>query len=384
MEAPSKIDSRRLLGLDAARALAFLGMLWVNFGVALGAEGPVSSDPRTWMGLLQGRAAATFVVLAGIGLSLGARKARASHDAQERGTARAAILKRSLALFVVGTLSLPVWPADILHYYGVYLALAALVLFAPGALIATIGLMAALLYPLALLVFDYEAGWNWETLEYSALWTIGGFSRNLLLNGFHPVWPWWTFIAVGLLVGRLDLGSLGIQRRLLAFGAATWIAGESLSRLGHSLWLPTLDGEAAELVHLVCDTAPMPPMPLYLMVGSGVACTVVGACLLAERDRRLAPLIRALAPAGALALTLYVAHVFIGLGTLEGLGWLTEQSPTHLAQERALASAALFGLASLVGAAVWLRSFDRGPLEALLRRVSRPGRPRPSERPHHG
>lgn len=390
MGSSSESDPRRLLGLDAARALAFLGMLWVNFGVALGAEGPVGPDPRTWMGLLQGRAAATFVVLAGIGLSLGARRARATNDPSERRAVRAAILKRSLALFLVGTLSLPVWPADILHYYGVYLALAALVLFAPGALIAALGLASALLYPLALLVFDYEAGWDWETLEYSGLWSIDGFARNLLLNGFHPVWPWWTFIAVGLAVGRLDLTSLCIQRRLLTFGAATWVAGESLRRLGHALWVPKLDGEAAELVHIVFDTAPMPPMPLYLMVGSGVACTVVGACLLAERVRVLQRLVRALAPAGALALTLYVAHVFVGLGTLEALGWLSEQGTTRLAQERAMASAALFGLASLLGAALWLRRFRRGPLEALLRRVSRPRRPQPSRypppsrRPHHG
>ncbi len=384
MGSPFESDARRLLGLDAARALAFLGMLWVNFGVALGAEGPVGSNPRTWMGLLQGRAAATFVVLAGIGLSLGARKARASNDNAERRAVRTAIFKRSLALFVVGTLSLPVWPADILHFYGVYLALAALVLFASGPLIAAIGLGTALLYPLALLIIEYEAGWDWETLEYSGLWSIGGFARNLLLNGFHPVWPWWTFIAVGLAVGRLDLTSLCIQRRLLSFGAATWIAGESLRRLGHALWVPRLDGEAAELVHIAFDTVPMPPMPLYLVVGSGVACTVVGACLLAERTQALAPLVRALAPAGALALTLYVGHVFVGLGTLEGLGWLSEQVPTRLAQERAMASAALFGLASLVGAALWLRFFDRGPLEALLRRVSRPRRPRPSQLPHDG
>lgn len=345
-------------------------MLWVNFGIALGAEGPVTYDPYTWMGLLQGRAAATFVVLAGIGLSLGARGALASQDSIQRRAVRRAILKRSLVLFAVGTVSLPVWPADILHYYGVYLSLATLVLFAPSAWITTLGLASMLLYPLSLLVLDYEAGWNWETLEYAGLWTPEGFARNLLHNGFHPVWPWWTFIAVGLLIGRLDLTSLCLQRRLLTFGAATWIAAESLRRLIHGLWVPKLDGEAAELAHLAFDTAPMPPMPLYLVAGSGLACTVVGGCLLAERTRLLAPAIRALAPAGALALTLYVAHVFMGLGTLEALGWISSPGTPALAQERALASTAIFGLASLAFASLWLRRFQRGPLEALLRRLS--------------
>ncbi len=62
-------SSKRIVGLDIARALAVLGMVIVNYKVVM-----VSNATQGWLatttGLLEGRAAATFVVLAGIGLSL--------------------------------------------------------------------------------------------------------------------------------------------------------------------------------------------------------------------------------------------------------------------------------------------------------------------------
>ena len=61
---------KRVIGYDLARALAVIGMVVVNFKIAMGAE---QNDPA-WLvgivGLIDGRAAATFVVLAGVGLSL--------------------------------------------------------------------------------------------------------------------------------------------------------------------------------------------------------------------------------------------------------------------------------------------------------------------------
>ena len=49
---------------------------------------------------------ATFVVLAGAGLSLMTRRARLNHDAQGLATNRIRLLKRALFLFVVGLCSI--------------------------------------------------------------------------------------------------------------------------------------------------------------------------------------------------------------------------------------------------------------------------------------
>ena len=61
----------RLIGLDIARYFAFVGMVIVNFDVTMSYG--VQNNESFINGLisqLQGRASATFVVLAGIGLGL--------------------------------------------------------------------------------------------------------------------------------------------------------------------------------------------------------------------------------------------------------------------------------------------------------------------------
>ncbi|MEK9928215.1 MAG: hypothetical protein VW524_08350, partial [Halieaceae bacterium] len=66
-------ESDRLIGLDAARYFAFVGMVFVNFDVVMSISLGVQSNgefANHLIGQLQGRASATFVVLAGIGLGL--------------------------------------------------------------------------------------------------------------------------------------------------------------------------------------------------------------------------------------------------------------------------------------------------------------------------
>ena len=63
-------DQTRVIGVDVARAAAVFGMVVVNFKTVMVVES-AGPDWLVWMtGLLDGRAAATFVVLAGVGISL--------------------------------------------------------------------------------------------------------------------------------------------------------------------------------------------------------------------------------------------------------------------------------------------------------------------------
>ena len=72
---------KRLEALDAARFLAFCGMVLVNFRIAAQVA-PGNDWASTVIDLLEGRAAALFVILAGIGIgivlcfSIGAAAAR--------------------------------------------------------------------------------------------------------------------------------------------------------------------------------------------------------------------------------------------------------------------------------------------------------------------
>lgn len=73
-----------------------------------------------------------------------------------------------------------------------------------------------------------------------------------------------------------------------------------------------------------------------------------------------------LATPGRQTLTLYVAHILIGMGTLEGFGKL----------DGSLSSAAIFTItiafATLTSlcARLWSRINPRGPLESLMRKIT--------------
>lgn len=120
---------KRIFGLDFARAWAMFGMLLVNFMVITGAEGNGPPLLKTFMTLFEGRASALFVILAGIGITLMNKSSVASQEKIKINTSRILIWKRSLFLFILGLLLYVMeWTGDILHYYGVYLFIAALLI----------------------------------------------------------------------------------------------------------------------------------------------------------------------------------------------------------------------------------------------------------------
>lgn len=360
---------QRLVGLDLARALAVFGMVVVNFEVAMVTEGSGPGWLATLTGLLHGRAAATFVVLAGVGISLLTRRARESGERELLARDRNTLLRRALFLFVVGALYTPIWPADILHFYGVYIAAAALLLRASSAWLWRIAALLVTGFYFLLTEFDYEAGWNWETLEYAGLWTPIGALRHVFYNGFHPVVPWLAFLLVGMTLGRLDLNRAKVRRRLLLWGASTALAAELGSRLliGSIQARMSHPGEAVEAVF---GTAPVPPAPLYMVASTGTACAVIAVCLAVGLRWSQAPWLRPLVATGQLALTLYVAHVLLGMGTLEALGRLEDQKRGF-----SLLAALAFCAAAVLFAHLWRKHLARGPLEAVMRRLTDPREP---------
>jgi len=340
-------------------------MVVVNFKLVMGAEG------GGWLGgaasLLEGRAAATFVVLAGMGISLATRRSRESGDPalvrRERGT----LLRRALFLFLVGALYTPVWPADILHFYGVYIALAACLIRVRSAVLWGAAALLVGLFVLLIGTLDYEAGWNWETLEYAGLWTPSGAVRNLLFNGFHPVIPWLAFLLVGMALGRLDWGAVRTRRLVFVVGAAVTALVELASRAAIHVTTAASVALDPELAEALFGTSPMPPMPLYMLAGGATAGALIALCVGVGQRWGEAGWLRPLVATGQLALTLYVAHVVLGMGALEVVGRLEDQSITF-----ALGSSAAFCVGAVLFAHLWRRRFARGPLEALMRRLTDP------------
>ena len=113
-------------------------------------------------------------------------------------------------------------------------------------------------------------------------------------------------------------------------------------------------------------TESIPPGPFYILAGAGSACVVIGVLLKfwprIERIR-IAPLLTA---PGRQSLTLYMAHILIGMGLLAEAGLLDGS----LTAPRIFGYALLFCASSSLFALLWFRKFRRGPLEALMRRVT--------------
>ncbi|RKZ44597.1 MAG: hypothetical protein DRQ58_11305, partial [Gammaproteobacteria bacterium] len=75
--------------------------------------------------------------------------------------------------------------------------------------------------------------------------------------------------------------------------------------------------------------------------------------------------IHPLVAAGQLALTLYVAHVVVGMGLLQIFGRLENQTLLF-----AVLTSGLFCIAGVTFANFWQKRYKRGPLEAILRAVT--------------
>ncbi|SAI69552.1 Predicted membrane protein [Bordetella ansorpii] len=337
----------RLDGLDLARYLALAGMVLVNFRLAMQPR----PDGPPWLQALfdgiEGKASAVFVVLAGLGLSLATRD-------QAPGEAWTWTVRRAMFLMAVGLLNQLVFPADIIHYYAVYFLLALPWLHAgkEGLYGGVLGVASVSLW--AQLNFDYARGWDWHSLRYDGFWTWGGFVRNLLFNGFHPVLPWLALFLYGMLLGQFALPRARMQWMLMAGGALAMGAASGVAWLGEG----TVGG-------WLVSTAPMPPGPVYLLMGVGVASVAIGASLRIAGGWPGGPW-RALLPAGRMTLSLYLAHILLGMSTLQALGAL--DGSWTLSETAAAAS--VFVACGTVFAWAWSRVMPQGPVETLMRKVT--------------
>lgn len=342
----------RIDGFDVARALAVFGMVAVNFKLLLGVDdnGGVVAQ---MLEHLQGKAAALFVVLAGVGVSLLVRRA------VDVGGVRRRLLKRAFALFIAGGAYSPVYPPDILHFYGVYLAAATLVLSASRTTLLSSVVVVTFSFVGLALVFDYERGWDWQSLSSDGMWTWPGVARHLLFNGFHPALPWLAFVFVGLLLGRIDWRR---RKRRAVGGVALAVALATATFARHLASSAPPDGVPVDDWLALVSTSPMPPMPLFVLLASSSAIVVIVISVeLAERcgDNVVT---HSLVVTGQLSLTWYVLHVVLGAPVLLLL-------PQNNAVVSVVATAAFCILATLASVA-WRRRWQRGPLETALRKLA--------------
>jgi len=362
----TKASPARIVGYDLARFFAIVAMVLVNYRVVLA----YSAKPDSWVFDLAnhftGRAAALFVVLAGIGLSL--------------LNSRIVIVRRALFLLVIGYLWQIVWSGDILHYYGFYLLCSAWCLNLSKSKLLLLAVICGGLFPLMAFLlegtgFAYGAGWEWAKLEYRDFWTPVGQLRNLLFNGWHPLLPWLSFLFFGMALGKLNLEQAKIYKPLMVISLVVYFLVAHLSE-----WATALEDTrpiGAQITswwlspQALWGTSSVPPGPLYVLSAASTALFGVCACLWICSHATLSKLCQPLVVAGQMALTLYISHilfglydadvVFVDLNSAEVLelrvsqvGWRTLQ----------------FVVLAVLLSNLWRMKFRHGPLEWLMRKFS--------------
>ncbi|WP_298424584.1 DUF418 domain-containing protein [uncultured Kordia sp.] len=354
----------RIIGIDVARALAIMGMILVNFKMIFGQDG--NYWLQSIVSIFEGKAAALFVILAGIGIAFMTNKAINTNDEIKLRLARIKIIKRARLLFILGLSFIIIWPADILHFYGIYMLFT--LLFLKGKTHQIIlGILGFLLcYPVLMFFIEYDTGWNFKDYSYTDFWTINGFIRNLFYNGFHPVIPWTSFMLLGLWFGRQDLNNEKFIKKTFFVSILIVIGMQLFSKILISILSGGNETIVTELAP-VLGTSPMPPLPIYMVSSSSVALCVICSCIWFAKRMQRGLVIKVLQSTGQLALTFYVAHVIIGIGAVELI------STTELGMfsiEFSFIYAIIFSILCMVFAIIWTRYNKQGPLEWVLRKLT--------------
>jgi uncharacterized membrane protein len=358
----------RVVAVDAARAIAVIGMITMHLSPPLHADG----GPTLATTVIAGRAAALFAVLAGVGVAL-STGGSAPPRGRDLRLAAIGLVARAAAVGLVGvTLQLAVHPpvAVILTYYGLLFLVAVPLLRLRAATLVWLAAGWCLVGPvLAELARAHLPGWAWHGSVTDPL----GYLATLLVTGYYPVLTWVTYLLAGMAIGRSSLRRPGAGVRLLVVGTALVVFAQLASALvlgplggvralaaahhAPALLLRTMSGGTpSDSWWWLAVTAPHSGTPFDLAATTGSSLAILGGCLLLARAIPRAT--RAFAAVGAIPLTLYSVHMVALVVDRHAVAG----GPAHLLPE-------LAGVVLIAAAVRW--AGGRGPLEAIVARTSR-------------
>jgi uncharacterized membrane protein len=366
--------TRRLVGIDAARGLALVGLMAIHILPSWNEETGEASF--TWR-VFSGDSAALFALLAGVGLAL-TSGGRHPHEGKAMTADRIGLAVRAVLIAIVGLWIGTLMPEDppaysILLYYGVFFLLAIPFLHAgPKALFASAAVFGVVAPLLMQGLLDQLPEWSSYNPTLTTLVTEpGATASQLLLTGSYPALPYMTYLLVGMGLGRLNLRRQEVQIRLLVVGIGIAIFARAssyfllyafggyrrlreASAMGEEelaevlIWGP--DSLPTSTVWWLAIATPHTNTPLAIAASLGISLAVLGALLLIARKAEawLLPL----AAMGVMTLTLYTAH-------LVALSFEAHYDQPYLWYVIHLVVAALFAVA-------WQRALGQGPLERVI------------------
>ncbi len=276
------------------------------------------------------------------------------------------LLKRAAFLFVVGLSYYVIWPADILHYYGLYITVGVVLRVASKRMLLIISGMLVFGYSVSVLFFNYETGWDFTILEYTDFFTINGFFRNLFFNGFHPVFPWVAFLLVGIWIGRIDFNNTKKRNTFAVSSIIIFIIFKAISIFLINI-ANTLSPKEAEEFYFLFGTEPMPPMFFYMITASSLSIFIITISVYIGQKFPKILFVKNVVSTGQLALSNYFFHVIIGM---LGIYFIFGKLEHAFSIEFAFFYALFFNILLIVFSYIWRKNFKRGPLEFLMRKIT--------------
>jgi uncharacterized protein len=355
---------QRIIGFDLARAYAILGMYIVNFNTVFGSLKDTTILGQT-LSLFSGNSSSTFVILAGMGIALMTNKSE--YSLEDKSNLKKIISRRSWFLFVIGLVLYLWWPADILHYYGGYMHLALLILFLPKKYYLWAALLSIVIFHALFAILPYDTGWNFETLEYKDFWTINGFLRNTIYNGWNSIFPWSAYFFAGMWLGRLDWNEYALQRRMFLLGLILMLAINALQYYAKQ----SITNEDL-LLYITADY--IPPFLPFMLGTFGFALMLISAFMYIGGKVENNTYAQLFAATGKMTLTHYISHLTIGMiifALITGNDYTGHLSDTAATQPIyiLLFSMAYF-IASCAFSKLWSNRYKNGPIEGIMRRIS--------------
>lgn len=355
---------RRAPGIDLARGLAVLGMFAAHLMLI---DSMVWSEPRTWLGIVEGRSAILFATLAGVSLALLGRRAveRSPRNPVELKALRRSIMIRAILIWALGLLLLgfevPVY--IVLPTYGLLLLIGAGLITWRARTLFVLAAGTAIVMPLFVAVINRNGDPEPETAAEGIFYALGW---------NYPFIAWVAFIAVGLGAGKVLLRGLRHTWLVLGLGVVLAVVGYGvLGPMGNAVVDPyapqPLIGTGQWMLGLLQDEPHS--TGIGEMIGSGgFALAVIAACCLVSSTwfRWVVWPIRVL---GSMPLTAYTAHLVVwGLWIL-----MTPEAGVTLDPLngfRALEPFWPMTLGITLGCIAWTLALGTGPLERLLRHLA--------------
>ena len=366
----------RIKGLDLARTFSIFGMMVVNYHFAFGAfQG--NSLLQEAANFFSGRASATFVILAGMGLILFSRKMRENpEDILLKNKTKRILLNRSLFLFIIGTLDSIYWPADILRSYGAFFLIGSLSLNWKKYQYLIASLLSILIFTVLFILFDFSKDWDTLTFSYNGFWTPTGFLKSLFFNGWNPLFPWIGFFFYGMFLGthlceeknsKKLIGLVSILVFLILFSCS--LISEIREIINPSFMKTLYTQKSIFIVNQ------LPPLPLYYFLSISFANLVILFFWKIGDMCQNSKLVQFLSRVGMYSHTIYLFHIYIGIIIYLIIRNIPSEEAFYSSYgTESIEFMWIFTLAAFMFSSIfcflWSKFYSAGPLELLVKKLT--------------